>query len=127
MFKLLIIFFVTLLFIGCGPEKTPSVKSSMFQSVSSQSAILVQDGAQKGYCGRCGMDLVKFYKTSHSATHNGIQHQYCSIHCLVDHLAEGISLKNPEVVDVNSLKFISISKAHYVVGSSKREIGRAHV
>jgi len=117
MFKTLIISATALFLIGCGPEKTPSVKTSMFQSVSTKSAILVQDGDKKGSCGRCGMNLVKFYKTSHYAIHNGKKHQYCSIHCLADHLGEGITLKNPKVVDISSLKFISVSEAYYVVDS----------
>jgi len=81
---------------------------------------LVQVGANKTECARCGMDLIKFYKTSHAAEYKGKKFQYCSIHCLEEHLGEGISLKNPKVVDNSSLKLISISKAVYVVGSKKR-------
>ena len=66
------------------------------------------------------MNLVRYYKTSHSAEHKGKKYQYCSIHCLEDHLGEGISLKNPKVVDIASLKFISVGEAYYVDGSSKR-------
>jgi copper chaperone NosL len=72
------------------------------------------------YCVRCGMDLVKFYKTSHAAEHDGKQHQYCSIHCLEDHLGEGVTLKNPQVVAVDTLKFISVVDAFYVVASKKK-------
>ena len=120
MFKKVIISVFALLFIGCGPEKIPSVKSTMFQSVDKESAVLVQEGSDKTSCGRCGMNLIKFYKTSHSADYNGVKHQYCSIHCLVEHLSDGINLDDPKVVDVNSLKFIDIRSAHYVVGSNKR-------
>lgn len=120
MFKIGTISIIALLLIGCGPEKNPAVKSSIFQSVDSQSAILVQEGSDRESCGRCGMNLVKFYKTSHSAIHNGVKHQYCSMHCLLDHLADGINLDDPQVVDVNSLKFIDIREAHYVVGSNMR-------
>jgi nitrous oxide reductase accessory protein NosL len=42
------------------------------------------------------------------------------MHCLEEHLGQGITLKNPKVVDVTTLKFISIADAFYVVGSSKR-------
>ncbi len=120
MLKIYIAIVVTLLLVGCGPDKKPSVKSSMFQSVSPQEATLVQSGKDKGSCIICGMNLVKYYKTSHSAEHEGKHYQYCSIHCLEDHLGEGLTLKNPKVVDVDSLKFISVFKAHYVVGSKKR-------
>ena len=92
----------------------------MYQSVNENEATLVQSGKDKRYCIRCGMDLVKFYKTSHTATYKGKEYQYCSIHCLEDHLGEGITLKNPKVVDVASLKLIPVSQAYYVVGSKKR-------
>jgi len=80
---------------------------------------LVQEGKNKTECARCGMDLIRFYKTSHASEYKGKKFQYCSIHCLEDHLGEGISLKNPKVVDNSSLKFISIADAIYVVGSKK--------
>ena len=120
MFKLLSFIVVSMLLIGCGVDKKPTVKSSMFQSVNSQEATLVQSGKDKGYCVRCGMNLVKFYKTSHAAQQNDKHYQYCSIHCLEDHLGEGITLKNPKVVDIDSLKFINVYSAYYVVGSKKR-------
>ncbi|MCF6309960.1 MAG: nitrous oxide reductase accessory protein NosL [Sulfurimonas sp.] len=117
MFKILTIFIISLLFIGCGPEKIPTVKSSMFQSVNKESAVLVQDGSEKISCSRCGMNLVKFYKTNHSAYIENKVYQYCSFHCLVDHLAEGRSLEDPKVVDASSLELIDIRAAYYVVGS----------
>ena len=120
MLRLIGIVFIALFLLGCGPEKKPAVKSSMFQTVNSQDATLVQSGKGRGSCGRCGMNLVMFYKTNHSSEHNGKHYQYCSIHCLEDHLGEGVTLKNPQVVDAETLKFISVSKAHYVVGSKKR-------
>ncbi len=120
MFKLFIITMVGIFLIGCGAGKNPNVKSSMFQSVNEQDATLVQSGKDKRYCAICGMDLVKFYKTSHASTYKGKHYQYCSIHCLEDHLGQGITLKNPQVVDVDSLKFISVGDAYYVVGSKKR-------
>jgi len=118
-FKLFFYLVVGFLLIGCGTEQ-PNVKSSMYQSVNEQKATLVQSGKEKRYCARCGMDLVKFYKTSHSAKLDSKNYQYCSIHCLEDHLGEGVNLKNPKVVDIASLKFISVNSATYVVGSSKR-------
>ena len=120
MIKISLVIVATVFLVGCGAETSPHVKSGMFQSVNTQEATLVQSGKDKGSCVRCGMNLVKYYKTSHAAEHKGKHHQYCSIHCLEDHLGEGITLKNPQVVDVSSLKLISITKAFYVVGSKKR-------
>ncbi len=120
MLKIYIALFAILLMTGCGPEKKPSVKSAMFQTVNSQDATLVQTGKDKLSCPRCGMNLIKYYKTSHTAELEGKHYQYCSIHCLEDHLGEGVTLKNPKVVDVDSLKFISVAEANYVVGSKKR-------
>jgi len=91
-----------------------------FQMVAENEAVLVQIGNEKRSCALCGMDLVRFYKTSHASEVEGKKYQYCSIHCLEDHLGQGITIKNPKVVDVSSLKFISISQAYYVVGSKKR-------
>ena len=119
MLKTFAILLVSLLFIGCGGSQV-QVPSQMFQSVNEKEAVLVQTGKDKRYCAKCGMDLVKFYKTSHSSTYKGKHYQYCSIHCLENHLGEGITLKNPKVVDVESLKFIPVSDAFYVVGSKKK-------
>jgi len=118
MFKILGLIFISLLFIGC--NHTPKVHHKMFQSVAEKDATLVQTTKDKRYCSRCGMDLVKFYKTSHSAEVNSKTYQYCSIHCLEDHLGDGVTMKNPKVVDVASLKFISVKDAYYVVGSKKK-------
>jgi len=118
MFKLLSLLVVGFLFIGCGDN--PKSHHKMFQSVSKEDAVLLQTSKDKKHCIRCGMNLVKFYKTSHSATDGSNVYQYCSIHCLEEHLGEGITLKNPKVVDIASLKFISVKDAYYVVGSKKR-------
>jgi nitrous oxide reductase accessory protein NosL len=120
MYKIIIISAIVLFFAACSSEKEISVKSDMFQSVKIEDAVLMQVGNEKESCSRCGMNLAKYYKTNHSATHSDKVYQYCSIHCLEDHLGEGISLKNPKVVDVSSLKFIDVVKAHYVVGSNIR-------
>ncbi|MBA3025810.1 MAG: hypothetical protein FP820_05290 [Sulfurimonas sp.] len=111
---------LVLLLSGCGLEKSASVPQKAFQTVTEQEAILLQDGKEKRYCSRCGMDLVRFYKTNHAAEQDGKAVQYCSIHCLEEHLGQGVTLKNPKVVDVSTLKFISIADAFYIVGSSKR-------
>ncbi len=142
MFKIFAYAVASLLLVGCAAENTPQVKEQtktlevqkkdevkkpkskskyrMFQTVDAKDAILVQKGKNKQYCAICGMDLVKFYKTSYAATHNDKEYQYCSIHCLSDHLGEGIELKNPKVVDVTTLKFIPVLEAYYVVGSRKK-------
>jgi len=93
---------------------------SMFQTVNKEKAVLLQDNAAKNSCINCGMNLTMFYKTSHSATVDGVTKQYCSIHCLTQDLNAGEELQNPKVVDVSSLKFIDVFVAYYVVGSSKR-------
>ena len=149
MYKIFAYLIITLLLVGCTAQKTPQVdketkpiktqkeevkkieskqeevkksesKYKMFQTVDEKDAILVQDGKNRQYCVICGMDLIKFYKTSYAATYNEKEHQYCSIHCLSDHLGEGIELKNPKVVDVSTLKLIPVLEAYYVVGSSKK-------
>lgn len=120
MFKVLSIVLVGLFIIGCGSGKKMSMSHKPFQMVDEKEAILVQATKDKRYCAICGMDLVRFYKTSHASEVNGKNYQYCSIHCLEDHLGQGVTIKNPKVVDVGSLKLISVAEAHYVVGSKKR-------
>ncbi len=143
MYKIIAYVMISIVFLGCAIEKTPEIKEKskpletqietqkevlnkeaskykMFQTVEKKDAILVQDGKNKQYCVICGMDLVKFYKTSYAATYNDKEYQYCSLHCLSDHLAEGIELKNPKVVDVISLELIPVLEAYYVVGSKKK-------
>jgi nitrous oxide reductase accessory protein NosL len=120
MYKLAGILITAILFTGCMSEKKMH-NHKMFQSVDEKEATILQTTKDKRYCSRCGMDLVKFYKTSHAASStDDTVYQYCSIHCLEDHLGDGITLKNPQVVDISSLKFISVSDAYYVVGSKKR-------
>jgi len=100
-------------------SKPMPVKHKMFQTVDKDQATLVQKGKDKEHCAICGMNLVKFYKTSHVAVDSDeVVHQYCSIHCLADHISKGVQLKNPEVVDVTSLKLIPVQEAYYVVGSN---------
>lgn len=120
MYIKIIIVATALLLVGCNSQKDIVGKTGMFQSVNKEDAVLLQDGADKQFCPRCGMDLIKYFKTSHSATYSGKTYQYCSLHCLEDHLGDGIELKNPMVVDVGSLKFIDATKAYYVVGSRVR-------
>jgi len=118
MLKVVVSVFVASLLIGCAGNSTAPQKKS-FRSVALKDVILVQKGKDREYCARCGMKLAKYYKTSHTAEIGDKKYQYCSFHCLEDHLGEGVTLKNPQVVDVSSLKFIDVTKAYYVVGSSQ--------
>ncbi len=94
---------------------------AMFQSVSKDKATLLQSGKDKGSCIACGMNLVKFYKTSHAAHLNDTTRQYCSIHCLAEEKnLKKMPLSDLKVVDVKSLKFIDAASAFYVVGSKKK-------
>ena len=127
MFKLILISLSLMIVTGCStstkseaPVISQKVKHKMFQTVSKKEAILVQKGKDKEYCCMCGMNLVKFYKTSHAAKEGKIEHQYCSLHCLAKDIRNGAKVKNLQVVDVTSLKFIPVREAHYVVGSRKR-------
>ena len=114
----------SLVYAGMGEGKGNEAgmkQMKMFQSVSMDKASIVQDGKAKMFCPSCGMTLPMFYKTNHSATHNGHTKQYCSLHCLVEEdIINKKDLKDIKVVDVKSLKFIDASKATYVVGSSKK-------
>ncbi len=93
----------------------------MFQSVPMDKATILQSGKTKMFCPTCGMTLPMFYKTNHTATHKGHTEQYCSLHCLAEeNIKNSANLKDMKVVDVNSLKFIDVSKATYVVGSNKK-------
>jgi len=119
MLKIYLSVFLALFIFGCTTD-TPNVKSKMFQSVEPQNAVILQKGKHKNSCAMCGMNLPRYYKTNHASQLNGKNYQYCSLHCLEDHLGQGVTLKNPKVVDVDSLKFISVTDAYYVVGSKKR-------
>ncbi len=99
-------------------SKKTQVKHEIFQTVLKKDATLLQKGPNKESCAICGMNLVKFYKTSHTAMVNGKNVQYCSLHCMADAIRHGEELENPMVVDVTSLKFIPVTEAYYVVGSS---------
>ena len=98
-------------------HQTPPV---MFQTVDEKDAVLVQEGKEKYNCHLCGMNLVKFYKTSYIAEDETRKYQYCSLHCLAEHLNQGVELKNPKVVEITSLKPIPVLEAYYVVGSDVR-------
>lgn len=98
----------------------------MFQSVPEKEAILLQSGEDKLYCPNCGMNLPKYYKTSHAVElADGTHRQYCSIHCLTEEMEMGYlrdkkeSIRSIKVVDIVTNQFIDAKKAFYVVGSNK--------
>ncbi len=98
------------------PQKM--MKQKMFQSVPMDQATLLQSGDAKMFCPLCGMTLPMFYKTNHAAEVDGKVKQYCSIHCLVeDKEINHKDPKNIKVVAVDTLEFIPVEKATYVVGS----------
>jgi nitrous oxide reductase accessory protein NosL len=99
---------------------TTALFAKMFQSVPESKAHLVQSGKEARYCSSCGMDLVKFYKTSHSAKVDGKQKQFCSMHCLEGTLKSGAKVTDIKVVDTKTLQWIDAQKAYYVVGSKKK-------
>ena len=127
MFKIILTTAIMIaLFAGCS-TKSEAVKSKqskshmmMFQSVSKESATLLQTGKEKHFCTNCGMTLSMFYKTNHAATVEGKIKQYCSIHCLAEDIMRGKDVTDIKVVDTNSLKFIDASKAFYVLKSHKK-------
>ena len=117
----------TLLLSGCVSDETKSTtikpngdKFKRFQSVELEKTTMLQKGANRYNCPICGMKLPMFYKTNHSATSNGKVKQYCSIHCLADDKHNNKSeLKDMKVVAIDTLKFIDVKDAIYVVGSDK--------
>lgn len=91
-----------------------------YRAVPLEKATLLKTGKEKIYCSVCGMTLPLFYRTNHSAEHNHIKEQYCSITCMIeDAVVNGKNLVNFKVVDNNTLKFISSEKAYFIVGSKK--------
>jgi copper chaperone NosL len=110
----LLIFLSALIFTNLSADE-------MYQTVDPKDATLVKTDSSKEFCNVCGMHLTKFYKTNHTTEFkNGHKEQYCSLHCQTQIEEEhGDKIKNIQVVDTNSLKFIDAKNAFYVVGSSK--------
>ena len=91
-----------------------------YRSVPMDKAELVKSGKEKMYCSVCGMTLPMFYRTNHSADHDHIHDQYCSVSCMIeDAVVNGKNLINFKVVDNTTLKFISSKDAYFIVGSKK--------
>ena len=97
------------------------ISISYGMSFSKQATIknpqFIQSGNSKMWCPVCGMNLKKFYKTSHAATlKDGTIHQYCSIRCLaVDMQDHEIDLNKVQVVDIPTQKLILAKDAFYLV------------
>lgn len=98
------------------PAATGPAPARGFQSVDENEATLLQTGPGRAYCPNCGMNLVKFYRTSHGLPGDREPaRQYCSLHCLVEVYPEvpaGVL-----VADAASLQLVPAESAHYVVGS----------
>ena len=93
---------------------------SDYRAVPMKKATLLKHGKDKMFCSICGMTLPMFYKTNHASKHDGADDQYCSITCLIeDMVANGKKMSDFRVVDNTTLKFISSSKAYFIVGSKK--------
>lgn len=102
-----VILVVSLMFVG--------LNARFFQTVPSESATLIQEGESKNFCPNCGMNLIKFHKTSHAHEKN----QYCSMHCLYES-TKGMIPDDAKVIDAKNLGFIDAKSAFYVVGSKVR-------
>ena len=106
--------------LGAFADKMHEKPKIGYQAVPIEKATLVQEGDTKNFCPICGMTLPMFYKTNHTAVHEGHDKQYCSIHCMVeDKELNGSALTDIKVVDNTSLKLIDAKNAFYIVGSSK--------
>jgi hypothetical protein len=91
-----------------------------YRAVPLKKATLLKSGPEKIYCSVCGMTLPMFYRTNHSADHDNIHDQYCSVTCMIeDAVLNGKNLTNFKVIDNQTLKFISSYDAFFVVGSKK--------
>ena len=112
-------------------QEEVSKNKKFAKGISAKDANLVQKGQGRNYCPVCGMHISTNYKTSHavmleeSSKGEHENHQYCSIHCLYDDLNYGalkdkreMALASLFTVDANSSKFIKVSDAYYVIGSS---------
>ncbi len=114
---------LVLFFTSCAENSAePTTKKfEKFQTVALEQTTMLQSGKDKHSCPECGMKLPMFYKTNHSASSNGKIKQYCSIHCLADDKSiKKSKVTDIKVVAVDTLKFIPVKDATYVVGSDIR-------
>jgi len=101
------------------PAMQSGQKMDNFRAVPLKEAQILQKGPAKLFCPKCGMSLPMFYKSNHAAKIDGKVMQFCSMHCLVEAMQSAKKISDIKVVDNTTLKFIPVSKAWYVVGSSK--------
>ena len=96
-----------------------NLQADGFSKVAEGNPHLIQDGSQKMWCPVCGMNLKRFYKTSHAVIlKDGKKKQYCSIRCLVaDWPIIKDKIKEILVVDAKTGELIDVKSAYYVVGS----------
>ncbi len=117
-----LVLFTSCSWIGFGQDEKP------FVYVDKKDAILINDGDFANVCTVCASSLSDDFKTNHTARYEDSNYQYCSLHCFAKHLKLSKKIKNPKVIDVNSLKFIDVSKAYYVIDSdiesSKSDISK---
>jgi len=71
-------------------------------------------------CAVCGMKLQIFPQTKYTAQVNGKTKYYCSIHCLAADIQKGIKPKNIRATDANTLTYIDVNKAYYVINKNRR-------
>lgn len=95
-----------------------AIAEGKFTKMASGKPDLIQSGPSKMWCPVCGMNLKKFYKTSHGVVlDDGQKKQYCSIRCLVvDHEHTKGHVQKTLVVDAAKEKLIDALQATYVVG-----------
>lgn len=121
MYKIILIS-LTLLFTSCSWLGFTQESNISFVYVDKKDVILINDGNFSNTCAVCDFKLSDNYKTNYIATYENIKYQYCSMHCFTEHLKSSKKIKNPKVVDINTLKFISVNKAYYVVDSDIDEL-----
>ena len=109
-----ILYFIFIFIISTNTHAT-----GKFTKEASSNPVLIQKGEEKHWCPVCGMNIKKYYKTSHTSTlQNGTHRQYCSIACLAKDKEEyGIDSNNIKVVNAKTEKLINAKNAFYVIGS----------
>ncbi len=117
--KLLVVLGIVagLLSFGYAEEAKPMKN---YRAVDPSKAEILQKGEGKNFCPICGMTLPMFYKTNHAAKVDGVDKQYCSIHCMVeDKEVNGKNLTDFKAVDNDTMKFKSSEEMYFVVGSKQ--------
>lgn len=96
-----------------------AANAQSFNKSATVEPVFLQKGDGKQWCPICGMDIKKYYKTSHaSKLPNQTPRQYCSMRCLaVDKQEYGIDKNFIKVVDAKHQKLIDAKSAYYVIGS----------